>query len=413
MEPGPETDEGGLNAAGVQRVSWDHIEAVTVSGGGPALILGTDGEDEITIIARDATYDPLADGVQDFTASVNDGPEILYINIPAVFVDALAGDDDIVLREPAPNNAVWDVDLTIVGGPPAAATGDSGDVFELETPGTQSVTFAPTGADTATLNDTTNSSLITLTNSFTIPALNYTSSPGGVEQVVYQGLGGNDLLTFDTSASGVGANGITFTPGATPDAGSILARTLGGSGTPLLPFDFTDIGAGGSVTFTNGNGRVDALDLNGTSASDLFTVSSTGQLQILDSFGSLFRTVVINTPGISFRRPCTVWKAMTPSIWRAHCRSLPPSLTAAIRRPATSSTSLAPLAAVTINLADSTLPTNTTVTGYGGTVTLIGVEVLNANAAGNALTVNGTAGPNALSYTPTGTRGRNRRLSPA
>ena len=31
IEPGPENDEGGLNAAGVQRVSWDHIEAVTVS----------------------------------------------------------------------------------------------------------------------------------------------------------------------------------------------------------------------------------------------------------------------------------------------------------------------------------------------------------------------------------------------
>ncbi len=58
VEPGPENDEGGLNAAGVQRVSWDHIEAVTVigpPGGGPALILGTNGEDEITIIARDSS----------------------------------------------------------------------------------------------------------------------------------------------------------------------------------------------------------------------------------------------------------------------------------------------------------------------------------------------------------------------
>jgi len=145
IEPGPESDEGGLNGAGVQRVSWVHIEAVTVIGGGPAVILGTNGEDEITIIARDNSYDPLADGVQDFTASVNTGPEILFINVPAAFVDALAGDDDIVLREPAPNNAVWNVDLTIAGGPPAAPTGDSGDVFEMETPGTQSVVFIPTG----------------------------------------------------------------------------------------------------------------------------------------------------------------------------------------------------------------------------------------------------------------------------
>ena len=35
---------------------------------------------------------------------------------------------------------------------------------------------------------------------------------------------------------------------------------------------------------------------------------------------------------------------------------------------------------VTVNLADSTMPTNTTITGYGGTVTLIGVDVANLDA---------------------------------
>src|SRR5205823_7511493 len=59
--------------------------------------------------------------------------------------------------------------------------------------------------------------------------------------------------------------------------------------------------------------------------------------------------------------------------------------------------------AVTINLADSSVPSNTSVTGYGGTVTLTGVEVLNATAGGNIITVTGTAGPDNLSVTPTGT----------
>ncbi len=106
-----------------------------------------------------------------------------------------------MVREPAPNNAVWNVDVTIVGGPPAAVTGDSGDVFELETPGpaAQTVIFTPTGIDTATLNDTTNSSLITLTNFFMIP-LFYISSPGGIEQVIYDGQAGADNLTVQGTA---------------------------------------------------------------------------------------------------------------------------------------------------------------------------------------------------------------------
>ncbi len=57
---------------------------------------------------------------------------------------------------------------------------------------------------------------------------------------------------------------------------------------------------------------------------------------------------------------------------------------------------------VTVNLADSTIPTNTTITGYGGTVTLIGVDVANLNAGGFALTAIGTAEDDNITYTPTG-----------
>ena len=57
---------------------------------------------------------------------------------------------------------------------------------------------------------------------------------------------------------------------------------------------------------------------------------------------------------------------------------------------------------VTVNLADSTVPTDTTITGYGGTVTLTGVEVANLDAAGFGMTVNGTAHDDVITYTPTG-----------
>ena len=58
--------------------------------------------------------------------------------------------------------------------------------------------------------------------------------------------------------------------------------------------------------------------------------------------------------------------------------------------------------AVAVNLADSTLPTDTTITGYGSIVTLIGVEVANLNVDSNALTVYGTAESDNITYTPTG-----------
>ena len=59
---------------------------------------------------------------------------------------------------------------------------------------------------------------------------------------------------------------------------------------------------------------------------------------------------------------------------------------------------------VVVQLADSTLPPpadETTITGYGGTVTLTGVEVANLDANGRAMTVNGTTGADTIAVTPT------------
>ena len=61
---------------------------------------------------------------------------------------------------------------------------------------------------------------------------------------------------------------------------------------------------------------------------------------------------------------------------------------------------------VTVNLADNTPGSanpNTTITGYGGTVTLIGVVTANLSTNGNSLLVNGTSLNDNTTYTPTGT----------
>jgi hypothetical protein len=143
LEPGPHNDEGGLNADGAQRVSWVHVEAISVTGGGPGTFLGTNGNDEITIVARDSSTHAGADGVQDFTVSLNSGPSVLFLDTAEFLVDALAGDDHVDLRAPAPNNAVWNVGMTLfgndgndvitaatgVGGSPVTLEGGAGDDF--------------------------------------------------------------------------------------------------------------------------------------------------------------------------------------------------------------------------------------------------------------------------------------------
>ena len=63
---GPENDEGGFLTGGAN-VSFDHIESLAAVGlaACPFLILGTGGDDDITVIARDALTHVGANGVQD------------------------------------------------------------------------------------------------------------------------------------------------------------------------------------------------------------------------------------------------------------------------------------------------------------------------------------------------------------
>lgn len=265
LEPGPEPDEGGMAGAGVQRVSWDHIEDVIISGGGPGLILGTNGDDDITIIARDVSTHAGTDGVQDFTVTVNDSFSALFINQPTLFVDALAGDDDIVVRAPAPNAAVWNVQITLVGGPPASATGDQGDVLEFETPGgADQVIFTPTGPESGTFTlDQATDSVISFVTSFIFdPAgINYTSSPGGIEKVVYDGV------------SPAGFDNLTINGTIIDDTLNFSAATFGGNFHSIISPAF-EFSLAGRITF-NGNGGFDVANLFGSVGDDLVTSTAT------------------------------------------------------------------------------------------------------------------------------------------
>ena len=231
-----------------QPVSFDHIESLGITGGGPATINGTNGPDAITVIARDDTYAAAADGIQDFTVSVNIGPELLFIDVASLTINALSGSDQVTLVTPAPNNAVWDVDVTVDGGPPAADT----DRLIVQTPGAfaETVVYTPTASDGGTLDLTSLSSLVTI---------------NGIEVLSYDGQGDNDSLTI------VGTSGddtIVHTPGATDQAGSFQVNSL-------LALSYQNLGSGGSLT-VDGAGGTDTLVYNGTAANDSFTIGGAG-----------------------------------------------------------------------------------------------------------------------------------------
>src|SRR5262249_55543525 len=163
---------------------------------------------------------------------------------PNLLIDSLSGNDNIVVREPAPNQAVWNVQVFVAAGAPASGANGLGDNIELETPGTQTVTYNPNNplssvpavpgvifstpaAGGGKSNDGGNTAAVTATQ-FLIP-LFYQSSAGGAENFIYAGEAGNDSLVYNTPANGGAGSNLVYTPGANPDAGTITGTMIGGS----------------------------------------------------------------------------------------------------------------------------------------------------------------------------------------
>jgi len=248
---GAETDEGSFDVGANQPVSFDHIESFGITGSGPAIINGTNGPDAITVIARDVSTHTGTDGVQDFTVSVNAGPELLFLEVATLTVNAISGSDEVVLRTPAPNNAVWNVQVTIDGGPPSAS-----DTLVVETPGAvaETVVYTPSASDGGTLNLSSLTSLVTVTQ---------------IEELRYDGEADNDTLTV---VGTTGDDTIVHTPGAGNQEGTFRVNDL-------LALSYQNLGAGASLT-ADGDGGADTLVVNGTEANDSFTIGAAGQVNL-------------------------------------------------------------------------------------------------------------------------------------
>ncbi len=295
FKPGPENDEGGFQQGANGLISFDHIESAIVNGAPCALVVGTNGDDDITVIARTAWNLPVppmfvgANGVQDFTTSVNGGIEILWLNTPDLFIDALSGDDDITIQSTAtsetgvPVVADWDVDVRVVGGPPSAPT--NGDRLVLQTPGQDTLVYTPNSSETGTLvidangdgvyTAASNDSQIQLVSSFQLDCdqngvVDYSSSVGGMESVIYDGEGADDVINFVGSAAN---DTIRHTPGVGFDEGSFRSNTT-------LAISYQNLGVQGAV-LVNGAGGTDTLEVDGTNQHDDIRVFVNGTTQIV------------------------------------------------------------------------------------------------------------------------------------
>ncbi len=282
-EPGPENDEGGISVGVNERISYDHIEALVVTDPAKAFIAGTGADDDITIIARDASTHIGADGIQDFTSEVNAGAPILWLNAAVIVIDARSGDDDIVFRVPAPNDADWDIDAWVFGGAPAAGPGDEGDRLVVETPqtsGPDSILYIPTGVDSGNLTIDENNNgifdgtdtMIQIGNVPVMPAMPDVPlpDPGGIELLIYDGGSGDDTVTVlgDIATSG----SFHHVPGSLLDQGFV---GVAAEGDTQLGLNYENLGLDGSVTIDGRAGDND-LTVFGTDGADAITVNFMG-----------------------------------------------------------------------------------------------------------------------------------------
>src|SRR5262249_19308142 len=141
-------------------------------------------------------------------------------------------------------------DITVTGGDPTA----SDELVVNGTAGSDVVDYRPSGAasDAGTV-DITGLAPITFDT---------------IENLVYNGLGGNDTVSVTTVA---GPDLVTLTAGAAIDAGTITSTRLVGAPSSAAPLSYSNLGAGGTLTFANDNAapaRQDTLTYNGTANND-------------------------------------------------------------------------------------------------------------------------------------------------
>ncbi len=368
-------------------------QIVNFTGVEPVQVVGTGGADTLTVANLLPSGLLNADNAINYTAGPNGGigvfagyantglvsvdsaESIEFANYGALTINAGAGDDTINLNNANTPTAL--ASITINAGDPTASDTliVNGRVNTADV-----ITYTP-----ATTTSDTGSVAIT-----GLPVVNFTTT----EHLVINGQNGGpggagDSLTIATNNLSSNQTEI-LTPGSTFDSGHVDFRDRpGGTNPTAVPVDFLALGVAGSVTFSD-IGRSDNLIYNGTALDDNFAVNAAGQV-VLNT------QIPVNTSSINTLTLAGLSGDDTFNIAGNH--NLPgiaieggdPSASDVVNFTGDGTN------AVTVDLGAGTVQE----AGFGA-VSLSGVETLNVNAGGAALNVDGTAGNDDLTVTPTG-----------
>ena len=385
---GPTSDSGGFQVynGGTHTMnatlSFTNIETIGPITGGPgssAVVMGTNGNDNITVTAADNATDPGsgANGVQDFAVSVDASPRILYLGFANLYLDGLNGSDQFNLSTPAPTlaDAAWDVQTWVGGGP------GTSDKLVIQTPVISNVTYTPTGAQTGTFTLNQAAPSVITIGGLSSGAIAGTliafgdpnPSPEGVSTLVYDGESDNDTMTV------TGAGAFSYKPGSQIDSGTLA---LGSD----LPLNFQQLGATGTVIVDRT--AASSLTVYGTGFDDTFNVGDAGGV------AGFVQTVQINS-----QLPINDNLTTTDSLVLYGDGAMDP-VVANI-----TGNGLADLLVSNFgnNLGNDFGSSTPAVVSGGGLVptTLSGVGIANITADGANITVDGTTGPDSFTVTPT------------
>ena len=163
-----------------------------------------------------------------------------FANKTSLTINGLAGSDEINLNDPTTPTGLTG-GITINGGDPTAS-----DRLVVNGAAAQdTVNIAPGTADGGT---------VAITG---LPPITFAA----IESLIYNGQGGNDLLTVSVPA----ASTTNYSPGPTNDAASLRVGSL-------APLSYTNLGNGGQGVQISAAGTGASLLYNGTSLDDTFSV---------------------------------------------------------------------------------------------------------------------------------------------
>lgn len=328
-------------------VDFSAVEVIDLlgTGAGSLTVNGTGGAETLTIGEQAAPE-----------IGIDEAAAVTYAGYPTVTLDGHAGDDDITVGY----RALGDIaTLRVRGG---AGAGDR--VSVADTPGsTRAVTVRPL---TATDGRVTATGIAT------------TVEISEIEGTALNGRGGDDAVRVVTPP---GAQEAVVDAGAVADSGAVRVGSL-------VPLDFAQVGAAGTVTVQDEDGgRVDSVVLRGSAASDTLAVDGgtgrvrlTGWLPLLPD--SALDLSVLGGDGddhatmsgpLPFRT--TTFDGGGPDLGDRLAVD-------------------GPSGPVEVALG------TTSITGYGGVVRFPGVVDLHTDLGGQSLTTVGTSRDDALCYDP-------------